>query len=69
MSNLLKSLARVAFRRGMGGGNKDWLAFGALLSVLGWIRKRAEAPPEVVHSEVLEPGEAFEIRLFDPPRG
>ena len=69
MSKLFKTLARLAFRRGMGGGTKDWLAFGALFSVLGWIRKRAEAPPDVVHCEVLEPGEAFEIRVFDPPRG
>lgn len=68
MSRLLRTLARLAFRRGMGGGNRDWLAFSALFGVLGWIRKRAEAPPEVVHREVLDPGESIEIRVFEPPR-
>ena len=68
MSGLLKSLARIAFRRGMGGGSREWLLVGVLSWLVGRIREKAEAPPPVVHREVLEPGETISVAVYDPPR-
>ncbi len=68
MSGLLKRLARVAFRRGMGGGSREWLLVGVLSWLLGRIREKAEAPPPVVHREVLERGETISVAVYDPPR-
>lgn len=68
MSGLLKSLARMAFRRGMGKGSNGWLALGALVGLMGWARKKGEGPPKVLHREVLSPGEQVHISVFEPPR-
>jgi hypothetical protein len=68
VSALLKSLARLAFRRGMGGGSRDWLLVGVLSWLVGRVKERSEAPPPVIHREVLEPGETISIAVYDPPR-
>jgi hypothetical protein len=68
MSGLLKSLARLAFRRGMGGGSREWLFFGLLSWLVGRAKERSEAPPPAVHREVLGPGEEICIAVYDPPR-
>ena len=68
MSGLLKRLARIAIRRGMTRGNNGLLALGAIAGFLGWARSRAEAPPPVLHREVLRPGEQVCISVFDPPK-
>ena len=67
MGGLLRTLARVALRRGLGGGSRDWLFLSAVLGVLGWIRRKQEEPPEVIHREVLAPGETISVQLFEPP--
>ena len=67
MTGLLRTLARMAFRRGLG-GSREWLFMSALLGVLGWIRKKQEEPPEVIHREVLSPGDSISIELYEPPR-
>jgi len=68
MTGLLKGLAGLAFRRGIGGGSREWLLVGVLSWLLARLREKAEAPPPVVHREVLEPGEIVSIAVYDPPR-
>jgi hypothetical protein len=67
MSGLLKSLARLAFRRGIG-GSREWLLLGVLSWLVGRAKERADAPPPVVHREVLEAGETICVAVYDPPR-
>jgi hypothetical protein len=68
MTGLLKGLARLAFQRGIGGGSREWLLVGVLSWLLGRVREKAEAPPPVVHREVLEAGDIISIAVYDPPR-
>jgi hypothetical protein len=68
MSGLLKSLARLAFGRGMAGGSRQWLLIGVLSWLVGRAKERADAPPPPVHREVLGPGEVVCIAVYDPPR-
>jgi hypothetical protein len=68
MGGLLKTLARLAFRRGTGAGSRQWLLLGAVTWLAGRARERAEAPPPVVHREVLGPGETISIAVYKPPR-
>ncbi len=68
MSGLLKSLARLAFRRGMKGGSREWILIGLVSWLAGRVKERAEAPPPVIHREVLEPGETISIAVYKPPR-
>lgn len=68
MSKLLRTLAQLAFRRGMRSGSRDWVFLSVLFGLLGWARKRAEAPPKVLHREVLQPGESVRIDVIEPPR-
>jgi hypothetical protein len=66
MSNLLRRAARASFRRGMGGGSRDWLTVGAAAWLFSEWRRRAQEPPKVVHTEVLEPGQSIRIEVFEP---
>ncbi len=68
MGRLLKSVASLAFRRGMGTGSREWLLVGVLSWLVGRAKERAEAPPPVVHREVLGPGEMISIAVYKPPR-
>jgi hypothetical protein len=68
MTGLLKSLARLALRRGMGGGSREWLVVGVLSWLVARMREKAQAPPPPVHREVLGPGEIACIAIYDPPR-
>jgi hypothetical protein len=68
VGGLLRTLARLAFRRGVRGGSREWVFLSVAFGLLGWARKRAEAPPKVLHKESLGPGESICIEVFDPPR-
>jgi hypothetical protein len=68
MSGLLKTLASLAFRRGMGAGSRQWLLLGAVSWLASRAKERSEAPPPVVHREVLEPGETISIAIYKRPR-
>jgi hypothetical protein len=68
MSPLLGRFARLGFRRGMRANSRGWLAFSALVGLASWARKRAKAPPKLLHREVLEPGEAITITVLEPER-
>ena len=63
---LLRRLARLGFRKGMGGGGRAWLALG----VVSWFAARSKDKNKEPSSyrEVLRPGESIAIRVFEPPR-
>jgi hypothetical protein len=68
--NLVKTAARLAMRRGMKGGSREWLMTGVVLGLASWTRKRAaEQKDRVLLREVLSPGEAISIRVVDPRAG
>ena len=54
MANLLRSLARLAFRRGVGAGGRHWMALGVLTWLAARARDKASEPPKVLHREELE---------------
>ena len=67
MIGLLRRLSRLGFRKGMGGGNRVWLALG----ILSWFAARAKEKgkdPPSLYCEVLKPGEAIAVRVLEPPR-
>ena len=66
MIGLLRWLARIGFRKGMGGGGRVWLALG----ILSWFaaRSRDKSKESPSYREVLRPGESIAIRVFEPPR-
>jgi hypothetical protein len=68
MTGLLKGLARLALRRGMAGGSREWLLVGVLSWLVARMQEKAQAPPPPVHREVLERGEIVCIAVYDPPR-
>ena len=59
---MLRFLTRYGTTRGLLGGSRAW----TVVAVVGWgvrlLRRTAHAPPKVVYSEVLHPGEVLEIR-------
>ncbi len=66
MIALLRSLARIGFRKGLGGGGRAWLALG----LVSWFAARAkdksnEPPP--LYREELSPGEGITVRILRPP--
>lgn len=66
MTKLLRTLSRLAFRRGVLGGSRQWAAVWVLAALWSRSRKKSEEPPPVVHREVLGPGESIRISLYDP---
>jgi hypothetical protein len=63
---LLRSLARIGFRKGMGGGGRAWLALGVLSWFAARSREKSKEPPPL-YREVLAPGESIAIRVYQPP--
>jgi hypothetical protein len=64
---LLRSLARIGFRKGMGGGGRAWLALGVLSWFAARSREKSKEPPPL-YREVLAPGESIAVRVLPPPR-
>jgi hypothetical protein len=64
---LLRRLARVGFRKGMGGGGRAWLALGVLSWLMARNREKGNEPPPL-YREVLSPGESIAVRIIKPPR-
>ena len=67
MIGLLRRLARVGFRKGMGGGGRAWLALGVLSWLMARNREKGNEPPPL-YREVLSPGESIAVRIIKPPR-
>lgn len=63
---LLRRLARLGFRKGMGGGGRAWLALGVVTWFAARSKDKNKEPPS--YREVLRPGESIAIRVFEPPR-
>jgi hypothetical protein len=64
---LLRQLARLGFRKGMGGGGRAWLALGAVSWFAARTKEKGKDPPPL-YREVLEPGESIAVRILRPPR-
>ena len=67
MIGLLRQLGRLGFRKGMGGGNRVWLALGILSWFAARSKEKSKDPPPL-YREVLKPGEAIAVRILEPPR-
>ncbi|MGH9040642.1 MAG: hypothetical protein ACRDZ3_10465 [Acidimicrobiia bacterium] len=66
MTKLIRTLSRLAFRKGVLGGSREWVAVWILAALWTRARRSANKPPPVVHRETLSPGESIRISLFDP---
>jgi hypothetical protein len=64
---LLRQLAGIGFRRGMGSGNRVWLALGILSWFAARSKEKSKDPP-ALYCETLRPGESIAVRVLDPPR-
>lgn len=67
MIGLLRSLARIGFRKGLGGGGRAWLALGLVSWFVARTKEKGKDPPPL-YSEVLSPGESIAVRILKPPR-
>lgn len=67
MIGLLRQLARVGFRKGLGGGGRAWLAIGLVSWFAARSREKGKGPPPL-YREVLSPGESIAVRILKPPR-
>lgn len=66
MTKLIRSLARLAFRRGVVGGSREWATVWVLATLWARSRRKSDEPPPMVHREVLSPGESIRISVYDP---
>lgn len=67
MIALLRKLARVGFRKGLGGGGRAWLALGLVTWFAARAKEKGKDPPPL-YREVLSPGESIAVRILEPPR-
>ena len=67
MIGILRKLARLGFRKGLGGGGRPWLALGILSWFAARSKEKGKDPPPL-YREVLKPGESIAVRIIDPPR-
>jgi hypothetical protein len=64
---LLRRLARLGFRKGLGGGGRAWLALGLVTWFAARSKEKGKEPPPL-YREVLSPGESIAVRILEPPR-
>ena len=67
MIGLLRTLARLGFRKGVGGGGRAWLALGLVSWFAARSKEKGKEPPPL-YREVLSPGEGITVRILQPPR-
>ena len=58
---MLRSLTRLGVYRGLLGGNRGWMALGAVAVGLRGLGRLAAKEPKVVFSEQLDPGQTLLI--------
>jgi hypothetical protein len=63
---LLRTLARLGFRKGLGGGGRAWLALGLVTWFAARSKEKDKEPPPL-YREVLSPGESISVRILRPP--
>ncbi len=66
MIGLLRTLARIGFRKGVGGGGRAWLALGLVSWFAARSKEKGKEPPPL-YREVLSPGEGITVRILQPP--
>jgi hypothetical protein len=64
---LLRTLARLGFRKGLAGGGRAWLALGLVTWFAARSKEKDKEPPPL-YREVLSPGESIAVRILKPPR-
>ena len=67
MIGLLRWLARIGFRKGLGGGGRAWLALGLVTWFAARTKEKGKDPLRLYREE-LSPGEAISVRILRPPR-
>ena len=67
MIGLLRKLARLGFRKGLGGGGRAWLALGLVSWFAARSKEKGKEPPPL-YREVLSPGESIAVRILEPPQ-
>ena len=58
---MLRTLTRLGVYRGLLGGNRGWMALGAVAVGLRGLGRLAAKEPKVVFSEQLDPGQTLVI--------
>jgi hypothetical protein len=58
---MLRSLTRLGVYRGLLGGNRGWMAIGAVALGLRGLGRLAAKEPKIVFSEQLDPGQTLVI--------
>ena len=58
---MLRSLTRLGVYRGLLGGNRGWIAVGAVAAGLRGLGRMGRKEPKVVFSEQLDPGQTLVI--------
>jgi hypothetical protein len=58
---MLRTLTRLGVYRGLLGGNRGWMALGAVAVGLRGLGRLAAKEPKVVYSEQLDPGQTLVI--------
>lgn len=66
MIKLLRTLARLGFRKGVVGGSREWAFVWVAAALLARARRKSDEQPAVIHREVLRPGESIRISVYDP---
>ncbi|HEY3241411.1 MAG TPA: hypothetical protein VGL92_17745 [Acidimicrobiia bacterium] len=66
MTKLLRRLSRLAFRRGVIGGSREWAFVWVAAALWSRARRKSDEPAPVIHREVLGPGESIRISVYDP---
>jgi hypothetical protein len=64
---LLRTLARLGFRKGFAGGGRAWLAVGIVSWYVARNKEKSSDPPPL-YREALSPGESISVRILRPPR-
>ena len=58
---MLRTLTRLGVYRGLLGGNRGWMALGAVAVGLRGLGRLAGKEPKVVFSEQLDPGQTLVV--------
>jgi hypothetical protein len=66
---MLRTLTRIALRKGLFGGSRPWLMVGVAASGLRILARMAKNEPVLVYRDTLEVGHSLVISHFPPDQG